>query len=78
MRSEMYEDEGEISTTLKDFHCTTCALSKSTKQILKSTEQRVKQSLDRLYFDLSGKQPVKTKSGAQYYVTLIDEKMRYV
>jgi hypothetical protein len=55
MRSEMYEDGGEILTTLKDFHCTACALSKFTKQILKSTEQRVKQSLDRLHFDLSEK-----------------------
>jgi hypothetical protein len=78
MRSEMYEDKEDISTTLKDFHCTTCALSKFTKQILKSTEQRVKQSLDRLHFDLSEKQLVKSKSEAQYYVILIDEKTRYV
>jgi hypothetical protein len=78
MRSEMYEDGGDISTTPKDFHCTACALSKFTKQILKSTEQRVKQPLDRLHSDLSGKQPVKTKGGAQYYVTLIDERTRYV
>jgi hypothetical protein len=31
-----------------------------------------------MYFDLSEKQAVKTKGGAQYYVTLIDEKTRYV
>src|SRR5215216_4133055 len=31
-----------------------------------------------MYFDLSEKQIVKTKGGAQYYVTLIDEKTRYV
>jgi hypothetical protein len=78
MRFEMYEDGGDISVTFKDFHCIACVLSKFTKQISKSTEQRVKQPLDRLYFDLSEKQLVKTKSEAQYYVTLIDEKTRYV
>jgi hypothetical protein len=51
----MYEDKEDILTTLKDFHCIACILSKFTKYILKSTEQRVKQSLNRLYFDLSEK-----------------------
>jgi hypothetical protein len=78
MKSEMYEDEEDMPSALKDFHCTTCALSKFTKRVFKTTEHRVKQSLTRMYSDLSEKQAVKTKDGAQYYVTLIDEKTRYV
>src|SRR5215213_2115759 len=78
MRTEMYEDERDLPTPPKDFHCTSCALSKSTKQVPKTTEHRVPKPLDRMYSDLSGKQAVKTKGGAQYYVTLIDEKTRYV
>src|SRR5215213_5709709 len=78
MRTEMYEDREDLSTSLKDFHCTTCALSKFIKQVSKTIEHRVSKSLDRMYFDLSEKQIVKTKDGAQYYVTLIDEKTRYV
>src|SRR5215213_6979714 len=78
MRTEMYEDEEDLPTSLKDFHCTSCALSKSTKQVSKITERRVPKPLDRMYFDLSEKQIVKTKDDAQYYVTLIDEKTRYV
>jgi hypothetical protein len=42
MKSEMYEDKKDISTTLKDFHCITYILSKFIKQIFKLTEQRVK------------------------------------
>jgi hypothetical protein len=78
MKSEIYEDKEDMSSALKDFHCTACTLSKFTKQVLKTTEHRVQQSLNRMYFDLSEKQAVKTKDGAQYYVTLIDEKTRYV
>jgi hypothetical protein len=31
-----------------------------------------------MYFDLSEKQAIKIKDDTQYYVTLIDEKTRYV
>jgi hypothetical protein len=78
MKSEMYEDEEDMLSALKDFHCTACALSKFTKQVLKTTEHRIQQSLNRMYFDLSEKQAIKIKDDAQYYVTLIDEKTRYV
>src|SRR5215213_4738375 len=78
MRTEMYEDGGDLPTPPKDFHCTSCALSKFTKQVSKTIEHRVPKPLDRMYSDLSEKQIVKTKGDAQYYVTLIDEKTRYV
>jgi hypothetical protein len=78
MKSEMYEDEEDMPSALKNFHCTACALSKFTKKVFKTTEHRVQQPLNRMYSDLSEKQAVKIKGGAQYYVTLIDEKTRYV
>jgi hypothetical protein len=78
MKSEMYEDEEDMPSALKDFYCTACALSKFTKQVLKTTEHRVQQPLNRMYSDLSEKQAVKIKDDAQYYITLIDEKTRYV
>ena len=78
MKAEMYEDGGLLPSLLENFHCTACALSKFTKQVLKTTRRRVQEPLDRMYSDLSGKQAVKTKGDAQYYITLIDEKTRYV
>jgi hypothetical protein len=41
IKSEMYEDKEDMSSALKDFHCTACALSKFTKQVFKTTEHRI-------------------------------------
>jgi hypothetical protein len=78
MKPELDEDEEYLPLSLKDFHCTKCAFSKFTKQVSKTIKRHAKQPLERMYSDLSGKFSTRTKEEAQYYISLIDERIRYV
>ena len=77
INKDLYEDGDDIPPIPKDFHCNTCALSKSTKKIPSLLETHAKAPMEKCHTDLSGKFTVPSLGGANYYVTLIDEYTRF-
>ena len=61
----------------KNFHYTACALGKLIKTTPGGSTNKAKEPLDRMYLNLSRKFSIQSAEEALYYVSLINEKIRY-
>ena len=77
IHKDLYKDKNEVPLLPKNFHCKSCALSKSTKKVPEPLKSHAKEPLERCHSDLSGKFSVPSMGKSRYYITLIDEYTRY-
>ena len=76
--SRLYKDGDIIPAKPKDFHCTTCYLSKSTYTRPKSILSRSSTPFELIHSDLSGKFSTKSIGKSRYFITFIDDCTRFV
>jgi len=77
IEAKLYTDGHLLPPPPPDFHCTACHLSKSVKNVPPTTETRAKQHFELIHSDLSGKFSVPSLGKSLYYMTFIDDKLRF-
>ena len=76
--TRVYKDGEVIPEKPKDFHCSTCHLSKSTHTRPKPiSSSRSSAPFELIHSDLSGKFSTKSIGGSRYFVTFIDDYTRF-
>ena len=78
LRNTMYEDIPEFPERPAEFHCERCALSKSKHKVPGPASNRATRKLELIHSDLSGKFPVPSLEGHNYYITFTDDLTRAV
>lgn len=73
----LYSDNPSIPRKPNNFHCRTCALSKSTHKVPKAAGIRATKPFEMIHSDLSGKMPVQSLGKTYYYISFIDDFTRY-
>jgi hypothetical protein len=71
----LYSD-ADIPAKPKDFICSSCVISKMTRNSRPSTSRKDRSKLDLVHSDLSGPFPVPSYGNSLYYITLIDDATR--
>ena len=75
--SSIYGDSHLTPNTPNNFHCNTCALSKSIHHKPKESATRTRRAFGLICRDLSGKFSVPSVGKRLYYITFIDDITRY-
>src|SRR5258706_8235429 len=72
-KTHLFEDGHILPTPPTTFHCEPCVLAKSTHSVPKSSERKTTAPFELIHSDLSGRFPVKSIEGFEYYLTIVDD-----
>ena len=75
---EKLADGFDFDASQKLKFCETCPLGKQHRTKFPSSSTRADEPFDLVHSDLCGKVNVKSESGAEYFLSFIDDKTRYV
>ena len=75
---EKFADGFDFDASQKLKFCETCPLGKQHRTKFPSSSTRADEPFDLVHSDLCGKVNVKSESGAEYFLSFIDDKTRYV
>ena len=71
-QKHLFKDRHILPIPPTTFHCKPCILAKSTHSVLKSSKRKTIAPFELIHSDLSGRFPVKSIEGCEYYLTIIN------
>lgn len=77
VKPSIYKDGHLVPPPPKDFHCTPCALAKSSHKVPPPVINRSKRPFELIHSDLSGRFSKPSFGKSEYYITLIDDYTRF-
>src|SRR5258706_1375676 len=76
-RNKSFYEDGEILPNFIKYNCQPCLLSKSVHHPPEPSLTRATKPLERIFSDLSGKAPIPSLGRSFYYISFIDDFIRF-